>query len=358
MAKKRSRQSHTGSAYQSGGIWYAAVMVHGRRRRVRASSKAEANAKLMELRKLAEQNSGLKPSTFGAFRAQWIESLKSNKATTTVSAYQYAISQFSELDPIPLERLTAQAIQRVLDNLTGRTRQQAFDKCKQMLGVAMKWRAIGANPMELLDRPAHDREKIDPFEISEVTAILEHVADSRYAAAIRLAFACGLRGGELWGLQWSDLRDGELSIQRQACESGGKIEIKSPKTESGFRRIVLSDSVASAIEDRRRIALKEGNAKSPWIFPGRDGAPTRRSNFGHRVWTPALKELKIRSRGFHHARHTAATLLLNSGGVPLPVVSKILGHKSPKITLEIYAHVMTADIGRHRNAFDQVLKIG
>ena len=70
------------------------------------------------------------------------------------------------------------------------------------------------------------------------------------------------------------------------------------------------------------------------------------------------KKRNIRTRGFHHVRHTAATLLLNSGGVPLPVVSKILGHKSPKITLEIYAHVMTADIGRHRNAFDQVLKIG
>ncbi len=70
---------------------------------------------------------------------------------------------------------------------------------QQMLGVAMKWKAIGANPMELLDRPAHDRDKIDPFEISEVTAILEHSAESRYAAAIRLAFACGLRGGELWG---------------------------------------------------------------------------------------------------------------------------------------------------------------
>jgi integrase len=44
--------------------------------------------------------------------------------------------------------------------------------------------------------------------------------------------------------------------------------------------------------------------------------------------------------------------------VPLPVVSKILGHASPKITLETYAHVMTADLGRHRNAFDAVLRVG
>lgn len=54
MAKKRSRQSHTGSVYQSGGVWFAAVMVRGRRRRVRADSKAEALARLAELRKIAE----------------------------------------------------------------------------------------------------------------------------------------------------------------------------------------------------------------------------------------------------------------------------------------------------------------
>lgn len=55
MAKRRSRQSHTGSVYQSGGVWFAAVMVHGRRRRVRVSSKAEALARLADLRKVAEQ---------------------------------------------------------------------------------------------------------------------------------------------------------------------------------------------------------------------------------------------------------------------------------------------------------------
>jgi len=38
-------------------------------------------------------------------------------------------------------------------------------------------------------------------------------------------------------------------------------------------------------------------------------------------------------------RHTCATLLL-SAGVPVHVVSKRLGHKSVKTTLEIYAHAL------------------
>ncbi len=45
--------------------------------------------------------------------------------------------------------------------------------------------------------------------------------------------------------------------------------------------------------------------------------------------------LKIR---FHDLRHTAASLLLNHG-VPVIVVSKMLGHSKPSITLDIYGHV-------------------
>jgi integrase len=356
MAKKRSRQSHTGSVYQSGGYWWAAVMVSGKRRRVRCKTKAEALAKLADIRKDAEESIGLESSTFGGFAKRWLDHIAANRATNTLAVYKVSIAHFSVLDPIPLDRINGQMIQQVIDTLLGRTRQQAFDKCRQMLNTAIKWRCLSRNPMEHLDRPSHERETIDPFSVDEVEKILKHVEGDRYAAAVRLAFACGLRGGELWGLQWEDLKGSELHIQRQAAESGGKLEIKQPKTSTGIRRLLLPDSVVDELAIRRRNAMREGNAKSEWIFCGEHGAPTRRSNFGHRVWGPALKKLKIRHRGFHHARHTAATMLLNTGAVPLAVVSKILGHASPAITLNTYSHVMTADLERHRNAFDLIIR--
>jgi len=167
-----------------------------------------------------------------------------------------------------------------------------------------------------------------------------------------------LRGGELWGLQWLDLRGNELTVQRQACEVNGSLEIKTPKTASGIRRILLPDSVIGAIGEHRKAMLKEGNAGSAWMFPQKNGRTTRRSLFGATVWKPLLDECGIDHRGFHHARHTAATMLLNSGAVPLPVVSKMLGHASPRITLETYSHCMTSDLERHRNAFDGIIAVG
>jgi len=41
---------------------------------------------------------------------------------------------------------------------------------------------------------------------------------------------------------------------------------------------------------------------------------------------------------FHDLRHTAASLMLNNG-IPVIVVSKILGHSKPSITLDIYGHL-------------------
>ena len=42
---------------------------------------------------------------------------------------------------------------------------------------------------------------------------------------------------------------------------------------------------------------------------------------------------------FHDLRHTAGTLALRQG-MPLHVVSKMLGHSDPAMTLRRYAHVL------------------
>ena len=41
---------------------------------------------------------------------------------------------------------------------------------------------------------------------------------------------------------------------------------------------------------------------------------------------------------FHDLRHTAASIMLNHG-VPVIVVSKMLGHSKPSITMDIYGHL-------------------
>ena len=53
----------------------------------------------------------------------------------------------------------------------------------------------------------------------------------------------------------------------------------------------------------------------------------------------AVNAAKLPRIRLHDTRHTAASLMLASG-VPTKVVSELLGHSSPTITLSIYAHVI------------------
>lgn len=45
----------------------------------------------------------------------------------------------------------------------------------------------------------------------------------------------------------------------------------------------------------------------------------------------------------HSLRHSYGSYLL-SKGVPLPTVSKLMGHSSTRVTAEVYSHALTSDM--------------
>ena len=54
------------------------------------------------------------------------------------------------------------------------------------------------------------------------------------------------------------------------------------------------------------------------------------------IVTPVSIRAKVR---FHDLRHTAGTLAIKQG-MPIHVVSRMLGHSDPAMTLRRYAHVL------------------
>ena len=121
--------------------------------------------------------------------------------------------------------------------------------------------------------------------------------------------------------------------------------LSEPKTSSSNRTIVISEEIASLLTayqyDQGKIkeSTKERWIENDLIFPSSIGTIKDKSNLYkdfHRI-TKAAKLPKIR---FHDLRHTAATLMITKG-VPINVVSKILGHANPSVTLSIYTHCLT-----------------
>jgi integrase len=62
------------------------------------------------------------------------------------------------------------------------------------------------------------------------------------------------------------------------------------------------------------------------------------NNFMTRIFRPAVKKVGYVGVGFHHLRHTTASLLI-SQGTPITTVAGILGHASTQMTLNVYGHL-------------------
>ena len=68
------------------------------------------------------------------------------------------------------------------------------------------------------------------------------------------------------------------------------------------------------------------------------GTPLHTSNL-RKDFLQTLAAAGLEKIRFHDLRHTAASLMLNHG-VPVLVVSKILGHAKVSTTLDIYGHLI------------------
>jgi len=75
------------------------------------------------------------------------------------------------------------------------------------------------------------------------------------------------------------------------------------------------------------------------VFSSMTGTPIRRQNLHRRSFKPLLEEAGLPDIRFHDLRHTFASIALGKGA-NINTVSKMLGHSSVKVTLDVYGHLM------------------
>jgi integrase len=149
-----------------------------------------------------------------------------------------------------------------------------------------------------------------------------------------LAIMSGARQGELFGLKWSDVdwANNQIHIQR-AFNNQAWYETK---TATSNRKIDLGPSMMTELK-RWRLAcpLSELNL----MFPNGAGGPLNHNNVVSRYFNPALTEAKLGHVRFHDLRHTYASLLIEQGE-NIKYIQSQLGHSSPTVSLNVYAHLM------------------
>ena len=200
---------------------------------------------------------------------------------------------------------------------------------------------------------------LTPEQVAGFSALLD---GHEFAAPAVTALFTGMRRGELLGLRWRNVDlDAKLIKVRESLEetTAEGLQFKPPKTKAGIRDVTLPDTVVATLQAQRkrllerRLQLGLGKlADSDLVFPDGEGSPQRPDSFSAR-WTELSKELKL-GVSFHELRHTHASQLIDAG-VDVVTISKRLGHASPGITLNVYAHLFRKDDSKAAAAINAAL---
>ena len=217
------------------------------------------------------------------------------------------------------------------------------------LKSAVDQRLLPHNPADHVEPPKVAHKSMTILNEEQMDTFLAAVEqDSIWKDFFYTELTTGLRLGEICGLMWSDFdaRKGTLNINRTLQkEQGGRLVTGDTKTYAGTRKIVLPDSTAERLRNRKKYSY------SVWIFPNplRPEAPMNPTTAYHQL-KKILAENDLPGLRFHDLRHTFATHAL-ANGVDAKTLSGILGHTKASFTVDTYTHTTT---DMHRKAAEIV----
>jgi integrase len=231
--------------------------------------------------------------------------------------------------------------------LSPRTRRLTRTVLRRALTSAERFGHVTRNVASLTEPPKVGSTKLDDaLTLDQAKAVLEAAKDDRFAAMAEIVLALGLRKGEVLALRWADIdfEHGTLTVNgTMKSRRGGGWYVDAPKTKRSERVLPLVDRVRDALAGRRVIQDDERlRSGADWhdhgfVFTTRTGTPVNEWN-AYRWWQRLTVRAGIGPRRFHASRHTTATLL-HEQGVPLEVISALLGHASLAITADIYTDI-------------------
>jgi integrase len=163
------------------------------------------------------------------------------------------------------------------------------------------------------------------------------------------------------GTRWCNvnLDDETLRVRESLEQTKDGVRFKSPKSRAGIRDIKLPAIVVDVLHAQRkrllerRLQLGQGKLTGQdLVFPDFNGRPQAPDNFTS-AWCKLAREIGI-PISFHALRHTHASMLIDHG-VDVVTIAKRLGHASPAITLQFYAHLFTKDDSKAAAAINAAL---
>jgi integrase len=176
--------------------------------------------------------------------------------------------------------------------------------------------------------PKAYREEAACFTPGQMTSIIEGSA-GLYKVLYAIASETGMRAGELYGLELTDIDwiRSQIHVRRSVFDG----ELQSPKSKNAYRVIPVKPWLLELIKQY------VGERKTGLIFLNKRGHAMRHTTVLRRHFHPLLAKLGIAQCGLHAFRHARVSYLVQCG-VPREVIKKWVGHGSDAM-IELYLHL-------------------
>ena len=373
MARKRlelAEQMHNKPiSHSTRSGWYTDIPDPTRpdgRRKIRKSTKEKV---LEELAVYYIDNNG-KPKnlTMAQVYSEWLEQKRTPGNSTTISRLEAVWKAYYANEPIsqsiinkPMDKLTSLELREWAEELLKKhypVKKTKYFRMMQPMSEIFEF-ASDEDRMIVPDNTWQRAKKkintklivptVTPSDSSQVFTDderrmikkmvyedLEKYKNKPTSAGLQILFIfeTALRIGECCGLKWSDIKDGELHIQRQANNDGVK---EWTKTSNGYRVIPLTTEALRILDDVAEYNEKH-NLTAEWIFQGNN------PKYDYRLSSDAVnnklrklcERLGTETKTAHKLRKTALSALMDSDEISNRTVQRFAGHAQIGTTLSFY----------------------
>ena len=380
MAKRRSNGEGCIYKEQRSGRWVGKFEIghdsKGNRRFKTCRAKTEREVRQLLKDLMDKHRAGINVTTnaikVGDFFEDWFyKNVVNNLRLSTSQSYEMIIRRHikPQIGNIPLAELSREDVRNFYNflyadgrlngkgGLAPKTVENIHLVLSSGINYALNEGLIIKNPLLTVKLRREGKKEIEVFSREEQQKIIAECPNHYYGMAIKFDFFTGLRAGELLGLTWDcvnfDRNTVRINKQVQRNKNFGRNAatktilgfVYNTKTKTSNRVVSVLPAIMNELAQykiqqditKKKLGQDYYN-KLNLVFPRQDGYFTDTGTFLD-AFSRIQRKLEIPHRSVHAIRHTFATRALESGILPI-VVSRLLGHASIQITMDIYRHVV------------------
>jgi len=294
-------------------------------------------------------------ATVAEFAERWRTEVLTQRKPSTVRAATahlrcHILPQFGKLKLDEVNRERQQVLVTLLSQKVSRKMVvNVMGTLSSMITTARKWGYV-AEPVKLseLALPTESIKTEARFFTPEQVRQIVHRAQEPFRTMFYVLAMTGIRCGELLGLRVDDVDfERRLIFIRRSVNRG---HVQTVKSKASQKPLPLPGALAEIL--KAHLGTWRENPER-WLFANIRNRPYNANKLIESKLWPILEELNIPHCGLHAFRHFHSTMLFELGAAP-QVAQAQMRHSDPRITLEVYSHVVGES---QRNAVERVAEI-